>query len=162
MSNNTKTTRAPLLFILCTFVALCLLYNFKFPVLEGIDEPSQYWYVNQLADTRTLPDLNLYTGDPLTYERHQVPLYYILSAILIAPIDRSDFSDFVQFNVGAAAPNMLVHSADEFAWPPQTTTLAVRVVRLFSTVLGLLTLIFIYQAILSFGFEPIVALVGIA
>ncbi|HEY3342349.1 MAG TPA: phospholipid carrier-dependent glycosyltransferase, partial [Anaerolineae bacterium] len=62
----------------------------------------------------------------------------------------------------AAAPNMLVHSADEYAWPPKTTALAVRVVRLFSTVLGLLTLIFIYQAILSFGFEPIVALVGIA
>jgi MFS family permease len=155
-------TRAALVFILCAFVALCVLYNLKFPLLESIDEPSQYWHVNQIANTKGLPDLDEYKGDPLTYERHQMPLYYILSAILVSPIDRSDFSDYVQFNVGAASPNMLTHNQDEYAWPPRTTVLAVRVVRLFSTVLGLLTLIFIYRAILAFGFSPAVALVGIA
>ena len=110
--------RAPLLFVLCTFVALCVLYNFKFPVLEGIDEPSQFWYVNEFANTKTLPDLNHYTGDPLTYERHQTPLYYILGGLLIAPIDRADFDSYAQFNVGAASPNMMVHHQDEYTWPP--------------------------------------------
>jgi hypothetical protein len=154
--------RAPLVFILCTFAALCVLYNLKFPVLEGIDEPSQFWYVNEFANTKTLPDLNHYTGDPLTYERHQTPLYYIVSGLLISPIDRSDFTDYAQFNVGAASPNMMVHHQDEYTWPPGTTLLAVRIVRLLSTLLGLLTLIFIYQAIVLFGFEPLVALVAIA
>ena len=154
--------RAPLIFILCSFVALCVLYNFTFPLLEGIDEPSHYWYVNQVANTKNLPDLSHYTGDPLTYERHQMPLYYVLAAVFIAPIDRSGFSDYVVFNVGGAPPNMLVHNEDETTWPPAGTVLAVRVVRGFSTLLGLMTLIFIYSAITALGFGRAIALVGTA
>ncbi|HEY3288698.1 MAG TPA: hypothetical protein VGK87_01085, partial [Anaerolineae bacterium] len=69
-------------------------------------------------------------------EIHQTPLYYIVEAALVRGIDRSDFPHVFRLNKDAG---IIIHDHTnaELVFPPAGTALAVRVARLFSTLLGI-------------------------
>ncbi len=126
------------------FVALCIWYNATLPLYEGFDEPAHYVYINWLADNRRLPDLK---HELPSYEAYQPPLYYIATALIVTPFDRADFSAVYRFNK-THPPNMggdyLISDA---YFPPSGSALASRVARLFSTLLGVLSLLLVYRTV---------------
>ncbi|MBK9054907.1 MAG: hypothetical protein IPL78_29585 [Chloroflexi bacterium] len=88
----------------------------------------------------------------MSQEAAQPPLYYLVGAVLITPFDTSGAREQVWPNrfawAGDAAAlanyNQFIHSAQE-DWPWQGYALAAHVLRFFSTLLGLGTLICIYK-----------------
>ncbi|MCL4505894.1 MAG: phospholipid carrier-dependent glycosyltransferase [Chloroflexi bacterium] len=149
-------------FLLSLFAVLAIFYSFSYPLFEGADEVAHYWNAKYIADHKSLPDLNNPSQTAVSAERTQMPLYYVIGAILISPIDRADFTDYARFNLNYKYPVLFVHTQDEITWPPYTTILAVRVLRLFSVLLGILTLIFIYRSVNHLGFDKTTAMVVIA
>ena len=92
-------TSFTLLLILLVYLALVALFAFKTPPWQNPDEPAHYNYVAYLATEGKLPVLQMgdYDGaylerlkaekfppalsiDPVRYEFHQPPLYYLLAA----------------------------------------------------------------------------------
>jgi len=129
------------------FVALAALYSLTNPILESPDEVYHYPYIKQLADGLGLPVQD--PEDPGLWEQEgsQPPLYYALGALLTFWIDTDDLSEIRRLNPHAQIgiplaqdnKNMVLHSPLE-AWPWRGTTLAVRLIRLFSIGLGLGTI----------------------
>ena len=70
-----------------SFALVAGLYSLSVPSWEAPDEPAHYAYAAALLDTGALPKMT--TGHGPT-EAHQPPLYYMLTAALMAPIDRGD------------------------------------------------------------------------
>ena len=129
--------------ILATFVALTCGHNIALPLFEGNDEGPHYQYVDYLATQRRTPDLN--RPFAVSHEVNQPPLYYALGALLIAPIDRRDFAEIYRvlpdFTGGIINDHVL---AREREFPPRGAVLAMRLLRLFSTLLGAGVLICIF------------------
>ena len=92
-------TSYTLLLVLLVYLALVALFAFKTPPWQNPDEPAHYNYVAYLATEGKLPVLQMgdYDGaylerlkaekfppalsiDPVRYEFHQPPLYYLLAA----------------------------------------------------------------------------------
>jgi 4-amino-4-deoxy-L-arabinose transferase-like glycosyltransferase len=88
-------------FILIAYLAVGILYAVQTPPWQAPDEPAHYNYIKYLAENQRFPTLQLgdYPHDyleeikskqfppemsiePLRYEFHQPPLYYILAALL--------------------------------------------------------------------------------
>lgn len=100
-------------------------------------------------------------------EGNQPPLYYILSAILISPIDTSDIHDVMRVNphadIGIIRPdgnlNRLVHHPQNEAFPSSGSVLASYILRFFSLILGGMTVFVSYHtAKLIFPEKPTLAL----
>lgn len=140
----------PLALILVAFMALCLLYNVALPIFEAPDEASHFRYAHYLATERRLPDLK---RDLPSHEVTQPLLYYVLTAIVISPFDQSNLNDLIRLNPDwfepALNPNYTgvrgqhLHTAAE-NFPYAGAVWAVRAGRLFSSVLGVITVILIY------------------
>jgi hypothetical protein len=135
---------------------ISLAYGVVNPLFEAPDEHYHYFTAQYVADNWALPSLPP-TGDDydkfMSQEAAQPPLYYVLSALLIAPIDTSSARDDVWFNprvqLGDASAlsniNAFVHTPQEdFPW--QGYVLAAQVLRIFSAIMGVGTLIFIYKS----------------
>lgn len=148
----------PLVVILGVFAVLSLIYTWATPPLEASDELWHFGMINTIADTGELPVQH--PGVKTVYEQEgsQPPLYYLISAILVKGIDRSDFDLVRQPNPHAVAgvpgnvgnKNLVLHDS---AHPPlERTVLAVYVTRLFSIILGCVTVGSIYMAARVFGF----------
>ena len=146
--SEARLTRYLLLVILAVFVTLSLVYSLAVPLFEGPDEIWHYAFANHLASGGGLPVFD--AAQPATFLRNGAhpPLYYVLIAALIAPIDRADFPADYRFNVaspritpGAAgtSPNLLIHTARE-DFPFRNTALAGHLARLVSIALGALTI----------------------
>jgi 4-amino-4-deoxy-L-arabinose transferase-like glycosyltransferase len=129
-----------LVLIVVAFCALSMGYNLSLPLFEGFDETAHYRVVDFYARHWALPDLNR----PPSHEAHQPPLYYALGAVLIAPIERSNFDQVFQINPNSAVSVRQNRANPDEAWPPQGTALAVRLLRLFSTALGAATVLLTY------------------
>jgi hypothetical protein len=136
--------------ILAVFMALCLIYNVTLPVFEAPDEASHFRYAHYLATERRLPDLK---QDLPSHEVTQPLLYYLLTAIVISPFDQSNLEDLIRLNPDWFEPALnpgytgvrgqhLHTTAENF--PYQGAVWAVRAGRLFSSVLGAVTLVLIY------------------
>lgn len=136
-----KVTRLWLIAALAGFVVLSLAYNRSLPMFEGFDEISHYRVIDHYTRSLTLPDLTT----PVSHEAHQPPLYYIAGAALVAGIDRSDLWDVFQVDSNAGLNRRQNAASTDMALLPHGTTLAVRILRLFSTLLGLGTLVFTYR-----------------
>lgn len=153
---------APML-ILALFVALVLNHAAALPLFEASDEAPHFLYAHGLAQTGQLPvipsrdvlDAAAARGDAVgqwAIESHQPPLYYALSAALIAPTTaRADLPAYlvpndVIFTWGIAEgnPNVWLHPIHETGGD---TALAVWILRLFSLMLGCGTLVLLYQAV---------------
>ncbi len=147
--------RQPLLVILPLFFIGGLLYIWATPPFEASDELWHWGMVNIIAETGQLPVQNPDVETPWMQEGSQPPLYYLISAALVSGIDRSDVSGVTQPNphVLAGIPgavgnkNMVLRDAPHL--PLERTLLAVYIIRLFSLLLGCVTLVAVYYAALE-------------
>jgi hypothetical protein len=130
-----------------TFIAFCIAYNFSIPIFEGFDETSHYRVVDYYARHWNLPDLE----HAPSHEAHQPPLYYIAGALLIAPIDGRDFDRVFQLNPAADVNVRQNRAVTDMSLLPHGTTLAVRLLRLFSTALGAATVLLTYVLATQLG-----------
>jgi 4-amino-4-deoxy-L-arabinose transferase-like glycosyltransferase len=144
--------------LLFIFVVLCIAYNLALPLFEAPDEGAHYIYVDYIASHRQLPDLE----HMLSHEVSQTPLYYIIGAPLIAWIDRSDFTKVFRIETGLNNGIVNAHTPSEHAFPPTGVTLAVRILRLYSTLLGALTALLVYATVNTLFVRRDVALVALA
>ncbi len=147
-----KKFSIPLRWLLIAFVLLALIYNYAVPVWESPDEWNHFGMAQFINVTGQLPVQIVGQPRPYGYgqEGSQPPLYYAIAAVLIAPLDRSDY-DERQSNPHAIIgdpgelgnKNFMLHDQ---IYPPALhgTELAARVVRLFSTLLGVVTVAAVY------------------
>ena len=137
--------------IWAAFVALATLYSAVTPIFEAPDETFHVAVVDFIADTGRLPVQRPGVETLWEQEGSQPPLYYLIGALLVRGIDRSDLEARLWRNphahIGNAAPadnkNALIHTEAE-AFPWQGTTLAVHLLRLFSVALGAATVALAY------------------
>lgn len=146
----------PLWVILPAYIALALVYAWATPPLEASDELWHVGMVDHLADTGSLPVQNPAVTTAWEQEGSQPPLYYLMAAALVAPLDRTDFDTLRQPNphVKAGIPgdsdnkNLVLHDP---AQPFTGTTAAIYLVRLFSIALGCVTVAAVYQTAREIG-----------
>lgn len=149
----TEYPRRWLIIILGLYLSLAIGFGVVNPLFEAPDEIWHYFTAQTIADTARLPQV---TADPdlwMSQEAAQPPLYYMVSAILISPMDTSRAKELVWPNPrvqlgDASSPtniNAFVHPPTE-AWPWQGYALAAHTVRLFSTFFGLGTLLCIFAS----------------
>ena len=140
----------PSALILLPFFVLCLINNLALPLFEASDEIAHFRAANYIADARQLPDLRQALP---SHESTQPPLYYALLALVIAPFDRNNLDAISQLNTDWFDPtlnadfkqvkNLHLHTPAE-QWPWQGAAWAAHAARLFSSLLGVLTILFVY------------------
>lgn len=151
----TERLPRPLLASLSLYLLLAVLFGLVNPLFEAPDEHWHYFTAQYIANTGRLPVVAAEPDPWLGQEAAQPPLYYLLGALLIAPIDTAGARDLVWPNPNAALGvgdagalanrNAFVHGPWE-AWPWQGYALAAHLLRLFSTLLGAGTLVFLYAS----------------
>ena len=149
---SARRTPRWLIAALAAYVALAVVYSAVTPIFEPPDEVYHFPLIDYIARTGRLPMQDPDHIGPWEQEGSQPPLYYLLSAPLILPLDRSDLDARLERNpharigIGAATDNhvSVLHDWDAEAFPWRGTALAVHVVRLFSIALGAGTVAAIY------------------
>lgn len=148
-----RTTTRWLILLLLGYLAVTVTYGVVNPLFEAPDEHHHFAVAHFIADTDQLPVIDGAADDWLGQEAAQPPLYYWLGSWMLRPIasanpvDNVWINPFVQLG-DASSPtnrNFLVHTSAE-AWPWQDWVLGVHILRLFSTALGLGTLLCIFGA----------------
>lgn len=146
-------TRRIFTLICALYLTLAMIYSVVTPIFEASDELWHFPMVHVLANNGlSLPVQDAAIPTPWRQEGSQPPLYYLLAAILTAPIDTSDLDYVRRINphadIGLVLPdgnlNMIVHRVSAEAFPWNGTVLAVHVARFFSVLLGLGTVIVTY------------------
>lgn len=147
MHSPSVIERRVLALILILFVLLGFTYALVTPAFEASDELWHYPMIRHLADGNPLPvqAFDPALAGPWNQEASQPPLYYYLGAALTFWIDQSNMDQVRQLNPhvdnGVITPdgnnNLAIH--DPAADPWSGALLAVRVVRLFSVLLGAVT-----------------------
>ena len=138
--------------ILGLFIFLGAAYALITPVFEASDELWHYPMIRHLADGNPLPVqvFDPAEAGPWKQEASQPPLYYYLGAALTFWIDASDMETIRWENphvdngilTADGNINLTIHNPDWTPW--QGTLLAVRIVRLFSVLLGAATVYLTY------------------
>ncbi|MCL4876919.1 MAG: hypothetical protein KJ064_09680 [Anaerolineae bacterium] len=130
--------------IILIFFMLALVYNWASPLFENSDELFHFPLIKYMADN----DLSLPVQDPANIqewhqEGSQPPLYHMAAALLIKPIDLSDYTETRRLNpharigiVSDSNINAVIHPLDRSEEFSGGTAIALRLVRLFSTVLA--------------------------
>ncbi|MDE3088594.1 MAG: glycosyltransferase family 39 protein [Chloroflexota bacterium] len=142
-----KILPRPLVLLLAVFLALALFYSLILPLFEGPDEDDHFRYAKFIADTHAWPVQQFEPGGGAAgHQGWQPPLYYSLAALVIAPIDTSDYSQHLWRNsaatlVGdpACCGRNLYYHTDSENFPFTRTTLAVHLARLLSILFGAIT-----------------------
>ncbi|NKQ36713.1 MAG: DUF2142 domain-containing protein, partial [Chloroflexi bacterium] len=137
--------------ILALYLLITITYGLVNPLFEAPDEVWHYFTAQYIAENRELPYVAAEPDPWLSQEAAQPPLYYLISAALITPIDTATARQEVWPNPLAypgdaslqANINQFIHTPRE-AWPWEGYALAAHLLRLFSTLLGLGTLLCIY------------------
>ncbi|MCB9430805.1 MAG: DUF2142 domain-containing protein [Ardenticatenaceae bacterium] len=128
--------------ILLLYLLLGATYAVVTPVFEASDELWHYPMIRHLADGNPLPVQGADRVGPWKQQASQPPLYYYLSAALTFWIDTSDMEQVRWLNPhvdnGVITEdgniNLVIHDPNANQW--QGTLLAVHLVRLFSVLLG--------------------------
>ncbi|MAU00785.1 MAG: hypothetical protein CL608_26875 [Anaerolineaceae bacterium] len=138
--------------ILGLFVILGAMYALVTPVFEASDELWHYPMIRHLADGNPLPVqvFDPAQAGPWKQEASQPPLYYYLGAALTFWIDTSDMETVRWENphvdngilTADGNINLTIHNPEWNPW--HGTLLAVRIVRLFSVLLGAVTVYLTY------------------
>lgn len=136
-----------LLLILILFFLLGSSYALITPAFEASDELWHYPMIRHLADGNPLPVqvFDPALAGPWRQEASQPPLYYYLGAALTFWVDTNDMEQVRWLNPHVdngvitvdGNTNLAVHDPARSGW--QGTLLAVRIVRLFSVLLGVAT-----------------------
>jgi 4-amino-4-deoxy-L-arabinose transferase-like glycosyltransferase len=145
---TTRFHRRACILLVTGFVLLAALYSVVNPLFEAPDEVWHYEYVRWLVEGQGLPRPEDVGAAPWRQQGSQPPLYYALAAALTAPIPTDNATVAIRYNPhaavgqGAAADNknIMVHGAVE-RWPWRGVVLAAHLVRLFSVLLGGLTVV---------------------
>ncbi|MCB9008424.1 MAG: glycosyltransferase family 39 protein [Ardenticatenaceae bacterium] len=147
-----RTEKRWLRLILGLFIILGGMYALVTPVFEASDELWHYPMIRHLADGNPLPVqvFDPAQAGPWKQEASQPPLYYYLGAALTFWIDASDMETIRWENphvdngilTADGNINLTIHNPDWNPW--QGTLLAVRLVRLFSVLLGAATVYLTY------------------
>lgn len=139
---------------LIAYVGLSFAYNFANPLFESPDERLHYEFVRVLQDERILPAVDL-EGPPTEY--HQPPLYYVLTAVLTAPLSFPEIEPLTQANpfwgyligeVGSDNKNQYLHDPLQPTLHPGT--IPIHLMRAVSTMLGLTSIILTYLLVRYF------------
>lgn len=133
------------LLIMAAYLVLALAYSVATPPFEASDELWHFPMANYLADHGlALPPQTPGIETAWRQEGSQPPLYYMVAALLIAPIDRSDLDQGRQQNphadIGVVHPdgniNMVIHRPEVETFPWRGALLALHLTRLLSILLG--------------------------
>ena len=153
MHIHPRAERRLLALILALFVLLGSSYALITPAFEASDELWHFPMVRHLADGNPLPVqvFDPALAGPWNQEASQPPLYYYLAAALTFWIDTADMEQVRWLNPhvdnGVITPdgniNLVIH--DPTADPWAGTLLAIRIVRLFSVLLGAATVYLTYR-----------------
>lgn len=153
MHIHPRAERRLLALILALFVLLGFSYALITPAFEASDELWHFPMVRHLADGNPLPVqvFDPALAGPWNQEASQPPLYYYLAAALTFWIDTADMEQVRWLNPhvdnGVITPdgniNLAIH--DPAANPWAGTLLAIRVIRLFSVLLGAATVYLTYR-----------------
>ncbi len=139
--------------LLAVFAGLAVIYSAATPIFEGPDEIWHFAFASYLADGGGLPVLSAAHPNLLLRNAAHPPLYFWPLAALIAPIDRSDFPNRFHFNLASPSitpgshsdrPNLLTHGRNE-DFPYRQSVLAVHLGRLWSILLGVITLLGVWS-----------------
>lgn len=138
------------------FMATCVYYNVAIPLWESDYEWSHYAYARYLVTNGRLPD-PMRSSVPFTsvedqcdqedatarwnHQFRQPPLYYLLGALAISPIKVEQelpvmFNPHLFAKNASGGYNVVVHTPAE-SFPYQGSALAVHVLRLLSSLIGL-------------------------
>ena len=156
--------RLILIAVLLGYVSLALAYSLVNPLFESPDELNHYDFVRYLIDQHELPVQTL--GNQSEY--FEPPLYYAISALVIGvvPVEAytpqvNPFFGYEAYRFGVDNKALYIHSAQE-AFPYQGTVLAAHLLRGFSILLGVLSLIVSFQALRDVFKRPAMALGAVA
>ena len=137
-----------LIIVTAVFCLLGLLYSVVIPLFEAPDEVWHFFFINEMATTGRMPVQPTEGQNVWLRESGQPPLYHLLAAALVAPLDTSDFPGFVRFNPDhpfvtnyseSEAPNLFIHTrVEDFPWTG--AALAVHLARLLAVAFGALAL----------------------
>lgn len=163
-------SRRGIIAVLCAYALLVSLYIVVVPLYEASDELWHYPMVQYMATHGLrLPPQDLDSLGAWRQEGSQPPLYYMLAALLTMSIDTSDMPAVRRVNphadIGIVPPdgnvNMMTHSHN--IHPLRGTALASYISRLFSAILGGVTVYVTYRtACLLFPDAPHIALAASA
>jgi len=152
------------------YLALAVGYNFVAPPFESHDEVGHFFTVKYIADYGRLPVPEKGFSEQYLYgqEGTQPPLYYLGGAVVLrlSGVNTEDAWGYLHVNphttcgfphlVGNKA--FLAHDPAREAFPWRDSILALHLLRLYSTALGLATVIGVYAtARLCFPEWPVVA-----
>jgi hypothetical protein len=152
-----RLKESPLALLLIVFVAVAVAYSIAIPLFEGPDEDDHFRYAKFLADHHSLPvQLFQAGGGEAGHQGWQPPLYYGLVALVISPIDTSDFEQHLWRNPGTSfqgdraccGRNLYFHARSE-DFPYTRTTLAVHLARLVTILFGLITIAAVNALVLT-------------
>ncbi len=156
--------------LLAVFLLFASLFSLVTPPFEAPDEIWHFAFVQHLATQKTLPVAEPNTQALWRQQGTQAPAYYAAAALLTAFIDQSDFPQlFERANPHRAIGqpgatinrNYLIHHQQTERFPWRQSILALRLARLFSVLLGAVTVYAVYRALLPF-LSPQDALLGAA
>ncbi len=143
--------------LLVVFSIFALTYSLVIPLFEGPDEDDHFRYTQYLADHRALPVQKFEMGGgEAGHQGWQPPLYYALAALVISPLDTSDYAERLQRNpaqsftgdIACCGRNLYFHfDAEDF--PYQRTTLAVHLARGVTILFGVVCVYAIYALTLT-------------
>jgi len=137
--------------ILILYLVLSFLYGQATPPMEGPDESGHMAFIFRLHQQRTLPVACAEDPRPTrTQEFTQPPLYYVLGALLTAPIDTSRHERHYRWRpnapIGRAdipGPKNIFIPYGRTSFPFEGPIRALMMVRLFSMLLGAGTILLI-------------------
>ncbi len=138
--------------IVTLFFILALTYNWASPLFENSDELFHFPFIKHLAETNfSLPVQDPQNIQEWHQEGSQPPLYHLVAALLIKPLDLSDYAETRRLNpharIGIAGDtniNAVLHPLDRSKEFDGGTAFAVRLIRLFSTVLAAVVVVATY------------------
>lgn len=136
--------------IILGFVTLAIAYSRATPAFEPPDEGPHLLYAHNILVEGGLPVLedraSVFASQ--STQRHHMPLYYLIGALLISGTDRGDLDQFLIRNhlaaIGQVAinnQNLYLHPLDP---PVEGTLRAVAILRAYSLTLAAGTLLLIY------------------
>ena len=144
----TSAARHLLSVVLAVYFVLTITYSLVTPPLESPDAYFHFGVIEYFSREFQLPTRENPENHPWAHAVFHAPLYYMMSGILIAPLDTSDFPELYPQNPHAQIG--LPHSLDNHNYvsikgePWRNTYLAVYIVRAFSMMWGALSVISIF------------------
>lgn len=146
--------RLQLQVIIAVYVLLALIYVYAVPVYEAPDELYHFGMVDHVARTWSLPVQipDFEASGPWKQEGSQPPLYYLITAAIVSPFDRSSYPEISQLNPHANVgyPTLIGnknHVLHAQVYPPLLTGahVATYAARLFSIFCGCVTIFAVHR-----------------